>query len=433
MNGAGAGAGDAAVRQQRLALWLLFFVAFLNYLDRYLLGVLLPAIKVDLRLSDTELGFISGIAFAVLYSVMGIPFGRLADRYSRRAVLVAAVSVWSAMTALCGLAQNFVQLAVSRVLVGIGEAGGTPPSHSLIADLFPVAARARALSRYAIGSPIGLFVGFAAGGLIAERFGWRIALYGCALPGLILAALLYWRLPEPAREPARPGADPIPLGATLRVILGRRALVHTALGAAWYGLLWYGLVAWLPSYLTRSFRIPLGEVGTQLAISLGVSQLIGLIAGGVMGDRLARRDPRWYSWMCALAVVLPVPFYALAFLTSLAAVVFIALFAALLIGMLQGGPCYAVIQNSVGSSIRATATAVYLVIVNVIGGFGAQLIGWLSDRLAPEFGVESLRWAISSVTVGFSLLAGWHFWWGARHVEADFSAASDLPDPTASA
>ena len=415
--------GYSVRTQQRLALWLLFFVSFLNYLDRYLLGVLLPAIKVDLKLSDTELGFISGIAFAVFYSIMGIPIGRLADEYSRRTILVAAVSMWSAMTAMCGLAHTFVQLAAARVLVGIGEAGGTPPSHSLIADLFPRAERARALSRYAVGSPVGLFVGFAAGGVIAARFGWRTALYVCALPGVVLAGLLHWRLPEPARDTARPAAANLSWSAALSLIFSRRALVHTALGAAWYGFLWYGLVAWLPSYVTRRFGLPLADVGTRLAVVLGVSQLLGLLAGGVLGDRLARRDTRWYSWLCALAVVLPIPFYAIAFRASSVAVVFIALFAALFIGLLQGGPCYAVIQNSIGSSIRATATAAYLVVVNVIGGFGAQLIGWMSDRLAPEFGVASLRIAMLSVTVGFSALAGWHFSRGARHVHADFASA----------
>jgi predicted MFS family arabinose efflux permease len=418
-----AGADAELRRRQRLALWLLFFVSFFNYLDRYLLGILLPAIKLDLRLTDTELGFISGIAFAIFYAAMGIPIGRFADRSSRRLVIVVSVATWSAMTALCGLARNFVQLALARVLVGIGEAGGTPPSHSLIADLFPAQERARALSRYAIGSPIGLFVGFAAGGVVAERFGWRVALFSCAAPGLVLAALLLWRLPEPARRRGVPGSPMPPWSRVLGHLVERRSLLHVALGAAYYGLLWYGLIAWLPSYVTRSFGLPLGEVGARLAVVLGGSQLIGLLAGGIVGDRLARRDARWYSWICALSVVLPIPCYALAFLAPSPDLVFAALFLALLIGLLQGGPCYAVVQNAVGSSMRATVTATYLVIVNVIGGFGAQFVGALSDRLAPAYGTASLRIALLVVTVGFSVLSAWHFWWGARYVRSDFQAA----------
>lgn len=248
-----------SVIDQRVTMVLLFLVSLCNYLDRYMLGVLLPDIKADLHLSDGELGFIGGTAFTIFYAVMGIPIGRLADKQSRRLVLVTALSLWSAMTALCGAAQNFIQLALARILVGVGEAGATPPAHSLIADLFPVRQRAGALAVYTLGSPIGILIGFSAAGLISASLGWRWALILLGLPGLLLAGAVFLFLTEP-RE-GRPsttatGDTHAPEFASLRQVMGTllrcATFRHTSLGTAFYTVLWMGLVAWLPSFFVRT-------------------------------------------------------------------------------------------------------------------------------------------------------------------------------------
>jgi MFS family permease len=414
-------------RVRVVGLSLLCLVSLFNYLDRYMLGILLPAIKADLQLTDAELGFISGIAFTIFYAVMGIPIGRLADRFSRRLVITGALALWSAMTATCGLAQNFLQLAVARVMVGVGEAGATPPSHSLISDLFPARSRATALSLYSMGSPFGILIGFMAGGFIVQSLGWRPALFAFGLPGLILATVIFFVLPEPPRGGvdghALARTTPLPLREVLTTLLARRSFGHTILGSAFYALPWLGLMAWLPSYFTRRFDMPISEVGTKLAVVLGVSQLLGLAAGGLLSDRLAKRDARWYAWICAMASVTPVPFYALALLGPDPNTAFLALFPALFLGMFQGGPEFAVVQGAAGPRMRAVAVATYLVIVNLIGGTGSFMIGWLSDRLAPTLGYESLGSSILGVSVVFSFWSGWHFWRAGRSLPADFDSA----------
>lgn len=417
--------GTATARARFLALSLLFLVALLNYLDRYMLGILLPAIKADLHLSDSELGFITGIAFSIFYAVMGIPIGRLADRFSRRAVIAGTLALWSAMTVACGLAQGFVQLVLARVMVGVGEAGATPPAHSLISDLFPASRRAGALSVFSLGLPVGVLVSFMAGGVIAQNLGWRPALLAFGVPGVMLAAVIFLVLPEPARG----SADGLVLSrsTTLRqvmaTLIGRQSFRHVCLGSGFFTLLWLGLISWLPSFFTRTFNLPIGEVGTKLALVLGLSQFIGLAVGGVLGDRLSRRDGRWYMWICAAGSLLPMPFYAAALLSPRADLAFLALIPVFIFGLLQGAPAVAIVQGLAGPRMRAVAVATYLVVVNVIAGGGPQLIGLLSDRLGPSLGASALGVSILGVALPFSVWSGWHFWRGARTLRADFAAA----------
>ena len=418
------GADTITSRASQLALVLLFLVSLFNYLDRYMLGILLPAIKADLKLSDTELGFLAGLPFALFYATMGIPIARLADRHPRRWVIAGAVAAWSAMTAVCGLAQNFWQLGLGRVLVGVGEAGASPPSHSLIADLVPPKRRAAALAVYASGSPVGILIGFMAGGLISQSLGWRPALFVFGLPGLALALAVFHFLPEPRRVAGPDVVAIMPLKTVLRTLLARRCFVHASVGSGYYAMLWLGLIAWLPSYFTRSFGMGIGEVGTKLALVLGVSQLIGLTLGGALSDKLAQRDARWYMWVCAMASLTPMPFYAMALLWPTPGIALLAVFPAFLFGIVQGGPEFAVIQNASGPRMRAVAAASYFLIVNVMGGIGSQLMGLLSDLFTPALGGDALRVSMLAVSLVFSLMSGWHFWWGARTVRADFAAAA---------
>ena len=321
-------------RNTRYALALLFMVSFFNYMDRYMLAVLLPAIKADLQLSDTEIGFITGLAFTLFYATMGIPIARLADRYSRKNIIAIALSVWSVMTALCGLAQNFVQLAVARIMVGVGEAGARPPSHSLIADMFPVEKRARAISVYTLGAPVGILVGFLLGGWITQLYGWRAALFTVGIPGILLALLVYRRLDEPERGAAdglsrtmevqppsfrrmpesSEAADGLPrtmevppFWFSLKTLMASPTFRHLSFATGLYTVLWLGVVQWLPSFFTRSFGLEIGEVSTWLAIILSSSQLIGMLTGGYLADRLGASDLRWYVWVPSLAILVPPP------------------------------------------------------------------------------------------------------------------------------
>ncbi|MCY4364193.1 MAG: MFS transporter [Gammaproteobacteria bacterium] len=408
----------------RYALALLFMVSFFNYMDRYMLAVLLPAIKSDLQLSDTEIGFITGLAFTLFYATMGIPIARLADRYSRRNIIAIALTVWSVMTALCGLAQNFVQLAVARIMVGVGEAGASPPSHSLIADLFPVEKRARAISVYTLGAPVGILIGFLLGGWITQLYGWRAALFTVGIPGILLALVIYRKL----HEPERGAADGLPRNTeiqpfwfTLKTLMSSPTFRHLSFATGLYTVLWLGVVQWLPSYFTRSFGLGIGEVGTWLAIILSTSQIIGMVAGGYLADRLGSGDLRWYVWVPSLAILVSTPMFALTFLTQNSTVAFLSLFLPFMIGVMQGPPTFAVAQGLADVRMRAMAAALLLLITNLIGGgIGPQAVGIMSDYLAEQHKQDSLRYSLLAVSLVFGLWSSLHYFLAGKTIRREF-------------
>jgi len=411
---------------RRRALVLLFLVSLFNYGDRNMIGVLVPAIKADLNLSDTQIGFITGLAFSLFYALMGIPIARLADRFSRRGVVSIALAVWSAMTCACGLAQNFVQLALARVMVGVGEAGATPPSHAVIADLFPKAKRAFALSVYALGSPVGVIVAYLGGAWLTQEYGWRVTLFIFGLPGIIVALIVFFFLPEPPRghSDRADGDKPITaaaLGETLRALISKPAFRHNAIASGLFAFLWFGLMSWMPSFFTRTHDMPIATVGAWLSLALGVSQFLGVWIGGVLGDRLARRDVRWYAWLCGIVMLASAPMYFVVFLTPVPLIAIGALFFPILIAIMQSGPQHWITQAVAGPRMRATATALYLLIVNLISGFGAQTIGILSDALKDAYGVNSLGMAVLGVAVVFSIWSGIHFLLIARTLKDDIA------------
>ena len=429
------------------ALALLFLVSFFNYMDRYMLAVLLPAIKADLQLSDTEIGFITGLAFTLFYATMGIPIARLADRYSRKNIIAIALSVWSAMTAVCGLAQNFAQLAVARIMVGVGEAGASPPSHSLIADLFPVEKRARALSVYSLGAPVGILVGFMLGGWTTQLYGWRAALFTVGIPGILVALVVYRKLHEPERgasdglahkseaPPRHAGLDPAssaanglpqktempPFGFSLKTLMASPTFRHLSVGTGLYTVVWLGVVQWLPSFFTRSFGLEIGEVGTWLAIILSVSQIIGMLLGGWLADRLGAADLRWYVWVPSLAILVSTPMFALTFLTQNPTVAFLSLFLPFMIGVMQGPPSFAVAQGLADVRMRAMAAALLLLITNLIGGgIGPQAVGIMSDYLAAGYHQDSLRYALLAVSLVFGLWSSLHYFLAGKTIRREF-------------
>ena len=412
--------------QRRRALALLFMVALFNYGDRNMMGVLVPAIKADLQLSDTQLGFITGIAFTLFYALMGIPIARLADTVSRRGVVSVALAVWSAMTVACGLAQNFTQMAVSRLLVGIGEAGATPPSHAILADLFPKTQRGLALSVFALGSPVGVIVAYLLGAWITQNYGWRTTLFAFGLPGIIAAFVVYRFLPDPERGHSdrfdgSEAPPPAKMGEALRLLISKPAFRHNAIASGLFAFLWFALLSWAPSFYTRTHAMSLTEVGAWLSLALGVSQFIGTVIGGVCGDRLARRDVRWYAWFCSLVMVLSAPFYVAVFLWPTPMGSLLALFLPVMLSVMQSGPQHWITQAVAGGRMRATATALYLLITNLIAGLGAQTVGILSDQLRPAYGENSLGIALLGVALVASIWSALHFFLAARTLQNDIS------------
>ncbi len=412
---------------------LLFLVGLLNYLDRFLIAILLPDMKAELSLSDTQIGLITGLAFSLFYAAMGIPLARLSDRASRRTILAVCLAAWSAMTAVCGLVQNFYQLLLARVLVGVGEAGATPASHSLISDYYARSERAAALGIFTMTTPAGIVVGFLIGGFITENFGWRVALFSFGLPGVAVALLVYLLL----KEPARGASDGLtaqqeipPFWPAWRELLRRRTFFHLLMAGGSFSFMFLAVIQWLPSYFNRSHGLGAAEIGTWLVFVIGIPQALGLLSGGLLADRLSRTDLRWPLWMSCGVVLSSAPFYWLVFLADDPTWAFLALCPPFFLGLMQGGAQFSGIQNVAGVRMRAVASGTMLLSLNLIGGLGPQVVGIVSDVLSPRFGNDALRYALLTITFGGALWTATHFYLAARTVREDIpqlAPASAVP------
>jgi MFS family permease len=399
-----------------------------NFLDRQVVAILLQAIKLDLGLSDTQLGAFSGIAFAALYSTLGIPLARWADRGVRRSIIALALLVWSGMTAVQGFAPSFLWLMAARVGVGIGEAGCTPPAHSLIADLFAPERRATALAIYALGIPLGSAIGLAGGGWLRENFDWRMALMIVGLPGLGLALLVRLTLREPTRgwwEGGRTAKAPPSLSEVARVLRARRSFVHMAFAGSLHALYGYGAGTFLPIFFERVHRLPPLEIGYSLGLIAATAGVIGTFLGGWLTDRVSGRDMRWYAWLPALGTGIYLPCaFALYLWPDPRGALALAVLPALVAG-LHLGPTFAITQALVPPQMRAQAAAVLLLILNLVGmGLGPQLVGILSDLLAPRFGAESIRWALLGTIVAGALWSIVHYALTAKTLREDLRASA---------
>ena len=414
--------GSASPSYARYVLGLLFVVYVFNFIDRQILAILLEPIKADLGVSDTAMGFLTGIAFAIFYTFAGIPIARLADRSSRRTVIAVGLALWSAMTAASGLARSFGQLALARIGVGIGEAACTPPAHSLLADYFPPERRATALAIYGMGIHVGILFGFLVGGWMNELFGWRNALYVVGLPGLALAVLVRLTVREPARGVADGLAVPhaaVPMRDAVREVRALASLRHMTLGAGLHSFAGYALAAWGPAFMVRVHHMGTAEVGTSLGLITGFGGAAGAIIGGTLVDRLGRRDARWVLWVPAIASTIEVPLLiAFLVLESTTAALMVAV-PAVLAGAVWLGPIFSAAQNLVGPAMRAFTSALMLFVVNLIGlGLGPQAVGLLNDGLGPRFGPETIRYSLCLVGLT-NLWAAGHFAWAARTFRAD--------------
>ena len=415
-------------KYRTFVLSMLVVVYVFNFLDRQIVTILAEPIKVDLGLSDTQIGLMTGLAFAVFYTVLGIPIARLADRANRVSIISAALVIWSGTTALCGMAQNFGQMLAARIGVGVGEAGCSPPAHSLIADYYPPEKRASALSIYALGIPIGSILGLLAGGWIAEFWGWRRAFFIVGLPGILLAVFVKMLVREPIRGMSDPQAGQAaapqpPLLDTLAVLARNRTMVHLAMGGALTSFVGYGLGQWLPAYFIRIHEMGIAETATYFGLVLGVASAVGTLLGGTLADRLAKRDLRAYAWLPAAGVLVAFPFYLAAMLSNNPYLAIAILVAPSLLNSLWLGPAFGTIQNLASTRMRAMASAVLLFVLNIVGlGLGPFLVGVLSDSLTGTFGSDALRYAIIFATVAY-FWAGAHFLLAGKTVREDIERA----------
>lgn len=407
-------------------LGLLFLVYVFNFIDRQILSILLEAIKKDLGASDTEMGILSGLAFALFYTMAGIPIARWADRGSRRSIIAAGLAVWSLMTAASGLARSFPQLALARVGVGVGEAAGSPPAHSLIADYFPPERRATALSIYATGVYVGAMIAMFAGGQILELFDWRTAFFVVGLPGVPLALLVRLtirELPRGFSELRQASALPASTGDVVRFLRGQRSFVLIALGGAVQSLSGYGVLAWGPTFLRRVHGMGSVEIGTWLGLTIGIGGALGAYAGGLIADRAGRRDRRAQPVLCGAVCLLGVPLgagFLLAGSRDLALLCFIPFY---MLGAMYVGPMLSLVQGLVPLHMRATASAVLLFVLNLVGlGAGPTLVGIGNDLLAPRLGDAAIRYSLLAVVLA-GVVAAALFFRAARTLREDLERA----------
>lgn len=383
-----------------LVLAMLLLVYIFNFLDRQILSILAQPVKADLGLDDAQLGMLGGLAFAALYSVLAVPFAMLADKTSRSWVIAISLGVWSGFTALCGIAQNFAQMFIYRLGVGIGEAGGVAPSYALISDTFPKQRRARALSIYSLGIPLGSAGGALLGGYIAQAVEWRTAFITVGLLGVIVAIPFKLIVRDPPRSlptASTENAPPTPLRHVFGILAHKPAFWLLSFGAAAGSVCGYGTAFWLPSMIMRSFNLNLAETGQFFGALLLSGGIAGVLLGGWLGDRMGQRDRRWYALIPASCYALGTPlFIAGVFAESwLVAFAWFVIPQALVYVWLA--PVVTAVQHLVPDHMRATASACFLLINNLIGlGLGSWVIGILSTRFSVQYGVaDGLRYAIA--------------------------------------
>jgi len=349
--------------------------------------------------SDTWMGFLTGTAFAVFYTFAGIPIARWADRGTRRSIIALGIAVWSCMTALSGMAQTFVQLALARVGVGVGEAAASPPAHSLLSDYFPPERRATALAIYTMGAYLGILFGLLLGGWINQYFGWRMAFFVVGLPGLVLALVVRLTLREPPRGHSEglgdAAAEAQSISEVLRYLWALRSFRHLSVAAALYGFAGYGFGNWAPAFLIRVHGMSTGEISTWLGLSIGLGGALGAYLGGRISDSLGARDARWFMRVPALGALLATPFYVLFLLLPNATLALLFFIPTAVLSASYVGPTFAMTQNLAKLHMRALASAILLFILNLIGlGLGPQTVGILNDLLADRFGQQAIRYSL---------------------------------------
>lgn len=424
------GATAMSATATRAMLWTLLVVYILNFLDRQIVNILAEPIKQELGLSDTLLGLLAGPAFAVFYAVLGIPIARYADRTTtNRAWLISvSLAVWSAMTAVCGLAQNFWQLLLARIGVGVGEAGCTPAAHSLISDTVPPEKRASAIAFYGMGVPIGSLLGLIIGGVVNDLYGWRVALMLVGLPGLLLAALLPLLMKEPRRlglaagEKVAPQAAALPMREAITEIFGSKAYLYIFIAASVTAFLSYGKGLWTISFFIRSHGLSTTEAGLSMAVALGLAGVIGTWLGGKMADVFGKRDKKHLLTFPAYGMAIAAPILFLGYWAGDWRLAVALLIVPTILNAAYYGPAYACVQGLVRPQARAMAASIMLFGQNLIGlGLGPFVFGVLSDALQPAAGAESVRWVLYGAA-WLGLIPALFFWRASLHLKAEMKS-----------
>lgn len=406
-------------------LVMLTLVYVFNFIDRQLLVILQESVKGELRLTDTQLGMLSGFSFAVFYVTMGIPIARYADKGNRRNIVTLSLGLWSLMTAFSGLARNFVQLLMARIGVGVGEAGGSPSAHAMISDYFAPGKRATALSLYSSGLYAGILVGFLMGGYLNEHLGWRTAFFVLGIPGILFSILFYTTVKEPHRGAtdgiAATEGETRSFVQVLKLLYSKKTFVYLALASGLHAFCIYGLFNWEPSLLARLHGMKTSEIGVALGLIFGCTGALGTFLGGYLTDYLGEKDMRWYLKVPAFAILISIPTVVgtLFWRDS-----FFSLFCLGLCSFLYSiylGPAIAVSHRLVPASLRALTSAILFLVINLIGlGFGPLVVGIISDLLAPALGAESLRWAMSVILI-VSIASTLLFFSASRKMTLDIS------------
>lgn len=396
----------------RITLTLLMLAYTLSMCDRMILSILFPDIKAEFGLTDTQLGLLGGISFALFYATMGLPIARLSDQYSRKRIIITSLVVFSLMTAFSGLAAGFISLLILRIGVGIGEAGVNPASHSIIADYFPPQRRAFAMAILMLGGSLGMMLGFVGGGFIAEAYNWRIALVSVGVPGLFLAVVMARSLREPARGTYETEAPPPPppILTTAAAMWANPAMRHLIAGSVVAGLVGYGFTQWLPTFFIRAHDLSQSQTGMLMAVLFGISGAIGALVAGKWFDRLSNRGFQYGMWMLAIVPFFTIPLFILGLLAD-------NLTTAILLFIVPGfaanyviGPTIAMIQTLSPVHMRAVSSAIKMLCLNLIGmGIGPLLVGLLSDLLTPRYGEDALAVGLAYFTL-VGLWGSLHFW-----------------------
>lgn len=415
-------------RAKRYALGVLVVVYTFNFIDRQILAILLPAIKAEFVVDDKVLGFLAGPAFAILYATLGIPIAFLADRSNRRNLIALALVIWSGMTALSGVATNMMQLIFARIGVGIGEAGCSPPAHSIIADYYAPEQRSTAMGLYTLGISAGIMIAYLAGGWVAENIGWREAFFIVGIPGLVLALIVRFTIAEPVRgisEQRHDQGDRPGIAAVAKFLASRKSFLHMAAGAGLASFSGYAFLSFYPSFLIRSFSMSISTIGVYLGLILGIAGGLGFAGGGYIADkighhRLALRAIA-ISLMVAWAFTFPV-YLANDAKSSLMFFIVPAIFSNVYLAT-----TFAHTQSLVPLRMRAVASALLLFLINIVGlGLGPQLAGLLSDYLAVGYGNESLRYSLLTIGAVVTPWTAFHYFVAGRHIEHDLARADDV-------
>ncbi len=401
-------------------LALLFISYVFNFVDRTIPAMMLEPIKEELGVSDTQMGLLTGTAFALFYATMGIPIARLADVWVRKNIIAIGLGLWSLMTAASGLVQSFAQMAGARIGVGVGEAALSPPAHSMIASYFSPARRATALGIYAMGIHIGILFGAVAGDFLREVWGWRAAFIAVGLPGLVLALLVWFTVKEPPKVTQE---APPPVGEVFRYLWSLRSFRHASIASGLTAFAGYSFASWAPTYLERVHHLVGTERGFKYGVVLGVGGAIGSVLAGWLSDRFGKSDVRWWMWVPAIATVGPLPFTLTFFLHDQVNPALAWVFPGLIIAAMYQAPLFATVQSLAKEQMRAVASGILLLIINLIGyACGPPTVGFLNDYVFDGYGKDAIRYSMAVVLVVMGAWGLVHFLWAARTLEADLRA-----------